>query len=145
MQYRYKTVSLITKFCRIPLNQKILVVEAIYFLLASKLLLMIFPFRICKQIFRKNELLDNQPNTQTLKEIRIAVERANKIAIWKNVCLVKSFAARFMLQRRGIASSIYLGVTITNETKLAAHAWLISGGVYVTPRGNFAFREIYNF
>lgn len=145
MQHRYKTVSLIIKFCRIPFNQKVLVVEAIFFLLASKLLLMIFPFRRCKQIFRKNELLDKQPNTQTLKEIRIAVERANKIAIWKNVCLVKSFAARLMLQRRGIPSSIYLGVAITNETKLAAHAWLISSGVYVTPRGDIAFKEIYNF
>lgn len=138
-------MSLITKFCRIPLNQKTLVAEAICFLLASKLLLLIFPFRICKQIFKRNEILDNQPNIQTLKEISIAVERANKIAIWKNVCLVKSFAARLMLQRRGIPSSIYLGVTITNETKLAAHAWLISSGVYVTPRGDIAFKEIYNF
>lgn len=138
-------MSLIIKFCRIPLNQKILVAEAICLLLASKLLLLIFPFRICKQIFRKNERLDNQPNTQTLKEIRIAVERANKIAIWKNVCLVKSFAARLMLQRRGIPSSIYLGVNITNETKLAAHAWLISGGVYITPRGSISFKEIYSF
>lgn len=145
MQYHRKEVSLITKFYRIPLNQKVLVVEAICFLLASKLLLLILPFRICKMIFRKNEQLDNQPKAQTLKEIRIAIERANKIAVWKNVCLVKSFAARFMLQRRGIASSIYLGITITNETKLAAHAWLISGGVYITPRGDVAFKEIYNF
>jgi len=145
MQYRYKTVNLVAKFCRIPLNQKILVAEAICFLLASKLLLLLFPFRLCKAVFRKNEVLDKQPSTQTLTEIRVALERANKIAIWKNVCLVKSFAARFMLQRRGIASSIYLGVSIVNETKLAAHAWLISGGVYITPRGDVAFKEIYNF
>ncbi|WP_052181146.1 lasso peptide biosynthesis B2 protein [Alistipes sp. ZOR0009] len=138
-------MSLIKKFWEVPLNQKTLVAEAICFLLASKLLLLIFPFRICKQIFRKNERLDRQPSPQTLKDIRTAVERANKIAIWKNVCLVKSFAARLMLQRRGIPSSIYLGVNITNETKLAAHAWLISGGVYITPRGSVSFKEIYNF
>lgn len=86
-----------------------------------------------------------QADVQFLKEVRIAVERANKIAIWSNVCLVKSFAARLMLQRRGIASSIYLGVTIKDGKDLAAHAWLISDGLYVTPRGDSAFKEIYNF
>jgi len=138
-------VSLITKFIKIPLGQKALLTEAICFLIASKLLLMLLPFRLCKQFFRKNERLSRQANIQLLKEIRIAIERANKIAIWSNVCLVKSFAARLMLQRRGIASSIYLGVTIKEGKELAAHAWLISDGVYVTPRGDSAFKEIYNF
>lgn len=86
-----------------------------------------------------------QADIQLLKEVHIAVERANKIAFWSNVCLVKSFAARIMLQRRGIASSIYLGVTIKDGKELAAHAWLISDGVYVTPRGDSAFKEIYSF
>lgn len=122
-----------------------MVVEAICFLLASKLLLLIFPFKVCKQIFKKNERLDKEPSIQTLKEISIAVERANKIAIWKNVCLVKSFAARFMLQRRGIASSLHLGVTIKEGKGMAAHAWLISHQVCITPRGDSSFKEIYNF
>lgn len=90
-------------------------------------------------------MLYRQADVHLLKNIRIAIERANKIAFWSNVCLVKSFAARLMLQRRGIASSIYLGVTIKNGKELAAHAWLISNGVYVTPRGDTAFKEIYNF
>lgn len=119
--------------------------EAICFLVASKLLLLTLPFRVCKKIFRKNETLDKQANIQSLKEIRVAVERANKIAFWRNVCLVKSFAARIMLQRRGIASTIYLGVNVKNESKLAAHAWLVSSGVFVTTRGDNSFKEIYSF
>lgn len=138
-------MSLITKFVKIPLHQKVLLTEAICILIASKLLLMLLPFRLCKKIFRKKEKLYKQADVQFLKEVRIAVERANKIAFWSNVCLVKSFAARLMLQRRGFASSIYLGVTIKNGKELAAHAWLISNGVYVTPRGDTAFKEIYNF
>lgn len=137
-------MNLAIKFIRIPLNQKVLVTEAICFLIASKLLLMLFPFRVCKQLFHKKKLY-RQADVHLLKTIRIAIERANKIAFWSNVCLVKSFAARLMLQRRGIASSIYLGVTIKNGKELAAHAWLISNGVYVTPRGDTAFKEIYNF
>ncbi len=138
-------MNLAIKFIRIPLNQKVLVAEAIVFLIASKLLLMLFPFRVCKQLFHKKKRLYRQADVQLLKDIRTAIERANKIAFWSNVCLVKSFAARLMLQRRGIASSIYLGVTIKNGKELAAHAWLISNGVYVTPRGDTAFKEIYNF
>lgn len=145
MRHYLKAVSLFKKIYRIPLNQKVLLVEAICFLIGSKLLLMLLPFRFCKHLFRKNEGLQKQANVQLLKEIRIAVERANKIAIWSNVCLVKSFTARLMLQRRGIASSIYLGVSIKDGKELAAHAWLISAGVYVTPRGDSAFKEIYNF
>jgi hypothetical protein len=106
---------------------------------------MIFPFKICKQIFKKNEVLVKRASVQSIKDISIAVERANKIAIWNNVCIVKSFAARFMLQNRGVASTIYLGVTVKNEKKLSAHAWLISQGVYVTPRGDLSIKEIYSF
>ncbi len=138
-------MSLISKFCRIPFRQKKLLMEAIFFLFTSKFMLIIFPFKICKQIFRKNEVLVKQASVQSIKDISIALERANKIAIWRNVCIVKSFAARFMLQRRGIASTIYLGVTVKNEKRLSAHAWLVSRGVYVTPRGDLSFKEIYRF
>lgn len=138
-------MNLILKFFKIPINQKRLLIEAIFFLVTSKLILMIFPFKICKHIFRKNEVLVKQASVQSIKDIKIAVERANKIAIWSNVCIVKSFAARFMLQNRGIASTIYLGVTLKNEKKLSAHAWLVSQGVYVTPRGDLSIKEIYSF
>lgn len=138
-------MNLILKFFKIPISQKKLLIEAIFFLVTSKLVLMIFPFKICKHIFRKNEVLVKQASVQSIKDIKIAVERANKIAIWSNVCIVKSFAARFMLQNRGIASTIYLGVTLKNEKKLSAHAWLVSQGVYVTPRGDLSIKEIYSF
>lgn len=138
-------MNLILKFFKIPIRQKRLLIEAVFFLFTSKLILMIFPFKICKQIFKKNEVLVKRASVQSIKDISIAVERANKIAIWNNVCIVKSFTARFMLQNRGIASTIYLGVTLKNEKKLSAHAWLISQGVYVTPRGDLSIKEIYSF
>lgn len=83
-------------------------------------------------------------DTIQLKKIRHAVSRANKLACWKNICLVKSFAARFMLQRRGIASVMYLGLQIRNGKELFAHAWLVSGEFYVTPKGITDYKKIYS-
>lgn len=48
-----------------------------------------------------------------------------------------------MLQNRQIGSVLCLGLQVKQEKELAAHAWLESGGVFVTPRGDKAFKEIY--
>ena len=119
--------------------------EAIFFMLTSKVLLMIIPFRVNKKFFKKNEKLFEQANIQLLKEIQLSIDRANRMAFWGNVCLVKSFAARIMLQRRGIASTIFLGVQLKGGKEISAHAWLMSNGIFVTPRGDSAFKEIYSF
>jgi hypothetical protein len=45
--------------------------------------------------------------------------------------LVQALAAKIMLTRRGICSTLYLGAAKAGEG-LAAHAWLRSGSVIVT-------------
>jgi hypothetical protein len=46
-------------------------------------------------------------------------------------CFNKALAAHFMLRRRGISSTLYLGVA-KNKEKMEAHAWLLSGDQIVT-------------
>ena len=134
----------IHKFIHLPHKEKLLFVEALFFLFFSKFLLFL-PFKYCmKKVKRKQQLFTNADH-EILKEICIAVRRANRFAIWKNVCLVQSFAARFMLQRRNIASTMYLGLQLKNEKEIAAHAWLLSNDVYITPKGRTPYKEIFNF
>lgn len=83
-----------------------------------------------------------QASSSELCRIRDAVRRANKLAFWKNICLVKSFAARFMLQKRKIRSEMFYGLMIKDK-KLEAHAWLIAGDVEITPKGNKEIKAIY--
>jgi hypothetical protein len=78
-----------------------------------------------------------------LRKISVAVSRANKLAFWKNRCLVKSVTARLMLQRRNIDSLMYLGLQFKNGKELVAHAWLVSGESYITPKGRTNYKEIY--
>ena len=51
---------------------------------------------------------------------------------WHSTCLVQAIAAMLMLQRRGLDSTLYLGVAREGDVDLAAHAWLRSGDVLVT-------------
>ena len=139
-------MTLLFKFIRLSGKEKLLFFEALLFLWYSKILLKILPFKKCTDLLLPSDRLTKKPNPLLLTEVRKAISRANKTAVWKNVCLVKSFAARFMLQRRGIASTMYLGLQVEEEgaKKLHAHAWLISNDIIITPKLT-GFKEIHQF
>jgi Transglutaminase-like superfamily len=48
---------------------------------------------------------------------------------WRSACLEQAIAAQAMLRRRGIESTLYLGVA---KDPVVAHAWLRVGAVNVT-------------
>ena len=135
---------MIRKFIRLPMDEKLLFLEAAFFLYFSKVLLML-PFRYSIKRMRPSESLTAVADPILLIKIRNAVFRANKLAFWKNICLVKSFSARFMLQRRDIGSVMYLGLQFKNGKELVAHAWLKSGEKFITPKGRTKYKEIHYF
>ncbi len=110
-------MKLFEKFFMLNKEQKLLFIEALVLLWYSKILLIILPYKKCTGLLIPFEKLKVRPDSLFLIEIRNAASRANKFAVWKNVCLVKSFTARFMLQRRGIASVMYLGLQIDKESE----------------------------
>ncbi len=136
-------VKLLKKIILLPKDEKILFVEAVFFLFFSKVYLFL-PFRKCVKSLRQSNGMNGIADPVLLVKIRVAIARANKLAFWKNVCLVKSFAARYMLQRRNIGSTIYLGLQYKNEKELVAHAWLIAEDVFITPKGRTPYKEIFS-
>jgi transglutaminase superfamily protein len=67
---------------------------------------------------------------------------------WDSNCLAQAIAAKRMLQRRGIPSTLYLGVTkgIEEPKQLEAHAWLQCGDIILTGRhGHERFKVISTF
>lgn len=74
--------------------------------------------------------LDDQGTTSRVVRIRWAVETAARHLPWKPVCLPQAVAAQWMLRRRGIASTFYLGVNPAEG--LDAHAWVRAGSIIVT-------------
>ena len=118
-------------YYRLPFRDRILFLEACLFLHAARLMLLVLPFRICIRTIRKEK---GTAGGEFLVSVKRAILRATRTAFWKNICLTQSFAARWMLQRRGIHSVLSIGVRHDPRKKLNAHAWLIAGRTEIVPR-----------
>jgi hypothetical protein len=91
------------------------------------------PFRMYVKELEENKsnyklTIDNQ----TINEIKYAINRFSKVSPFESRCLVRALAARRMLKRRNIQSTLYLGVARHNKNSLKAHAWLICNNIFVT-------------
>jgi len=138
-----RKMKVFDQFIKLSAEEKKLFLEALFFLYCSKVILLVLPFNSCLKLLKPANKMSTQEEKDFLIKIKIAVGRANRLAFWKNICLVKSFAARLMLQRREIGSEMFLGLQFKNEKELIAHAWLISGEIEITPRITSKFKEIY--
>jgi len=71
---------------------------------------------------------------ETTKCISWAVESASRFTPWKSNCFPKAITAQYLLRRRGIPSTLYLGCLVDDADTMKAHAWLRSGPRIVTGR-----------
>ena len=51
---------------------------------------------------------------------------------WDSKCFVRALAARRILKRRNVKTTLYLGVGMEDGKQMIAHAWLRCGSFYVT-------------
>ncbi len=127
-------MKMFKKFFNLPAKEKQYLFEAALFIYLAKLMLIFLPFRVCLKTLKKGNY-NFQPGINNLKSFKRAIRRANKLAFWENVCLVQSFAGRWMLQRRNISSTLLIGVKHDNSKKIIAHAWLKVQDFEIVPRG----------
>lgn len=66
------------------------------------------------------------------RRIAWMVRSASRYTPWKSNCFPQAIAAKYLLHRRGINSTLYLGAAFKARTELEAHAWLRCGQLYVT-------------
>ncbi|MCM3131524.1 lasso peptide biosynthesis B2 protein [Paenibacillus polysaccharolyticus] len=74
----------------------------------------------------------NRNQVIEIRNISKAVMLASKYTLWESQCLVMAIAAMKMLERRKIASTLYMGTARNKQGQLKAHAWLRSGKLIVT-------------
>ncbi|MDT0121896.1 Transglutaminase-like superfamily protein [Paenibacillus polysaccharolyticus] len=74
----------------------------------------------------------NRTQVAEIRNISKAVMIASKYTFWESQCLVMAIAAMKMLERRNIASTLYMGTARNKQGQLMAHAWLRSGKLIVT-------------
>jgi hypothetical protein len=129
-------VRLIKRVLRLPLQDKLLVLEALVLLALARLSVVLLPFRWVARAFGKQASLTTEQGdtTQTwlIRRVGIVVNKVSRHVPWTSKCLDQALAAKIMLARRGISTTVYFGVMNDEQGELAAHAWLRSGNKYVT-------------
>jgi hypothetical protein len=127
-------MKMLRKFFKLPAKDMLLFAEALCLLYLAKGMLIILPFKTCIRTVKSGKS-GGIADRDKLKQLKAAISRANKLALWKNVCLVQSFAASWMLQRRKIKSTFLIGVNHDSGKKLIAHAWLKVNDFEIVPQG----------
>jgi hypothetical protein len=129
-----------------------MLIEAFLLLGAARLALIILPFKwLAVTLGRHMEEPGKEMNPSVVRCARMigqAVCAAANYTPWKSVCLPQAVAAKWMLKRRRIAATLYLGVSKdgSKPQELAAHAWLRCGTLILTGRdGHRRFTVVSKF
>lgn len=69
------------------------------------------------------------------RKIGQVISMASHYTPWESKCLVQAIVAQYLLKRRKIPTTLYLGVAKGSEGGLKAHAWLRCGQLIVTGDG----------
>ena len=108
-------------------------IEAMTLILVAKLLVV----RVPPRRWRARLDTDHQPDdtyhdVATVRRVRLAIQRALANVPGAPNCLPQALAARWMLERRGIASRLYIGTAPDEAGTPRFHAWLKVGDEWVT-------------
>jgi hypothetical protein len=130
---------MVAKWIRLDWSQRLALLEAASTLTISNIAVHLLPFRWISPrlgILGKAPT-DRQINKEQQKEaqqIGWAIMVLARYFPWDAKCLARALAGKWMLQRRGITSTLYLGVEQVQggEKWLDAHAWLRCESVFVT-------------
>ena len=136
---------IVASFLSLPARRRLLALEAATLLAGARFLVRFAPMRWYSPLLG-TRMAESEPEAPPeadaiAREVGWAVRTVARRTPWASVCLPQAMAARWMLRRRGVASTLYLGVAIEEEKGLLAHAWLRAGRRIVTGRDVMARYE----
>ena len=130
---------MVAKWSRLDWAQRLVLLEAALNLAAAQMAIRLLPFR---WIAPRRESLEeasieraiNPEQQQEAQQVGWAIKALARYFPWDSKCLAQAVAGKWMLQRRGLPSTLYLGVERVHggEKWLEAHAWLRCGTDIVT-------------
>ena len=130
------------KWRRHPWRDRWLLAEAGAWLGLARAAVLILPFqRIARSLSAEIPRSAEGPLDQRIEEARRvawAIRSAARRTPWNSNCLAQGIAGKVMLRRRGIPSTLYLGVAKGQEPSepVAGHAWLCCAARIITGAAN---------
>lgn len=131
-----KNNKLVT-FLKLPIQDKRLLIETTTLLFIARLLVLFLPFRVIAKRLGEH-MTETTRQTSSLQEktsekIGRAIRKVSRHTPFRSLCLEQAITCKFMLNRRGISSTIYFGLSKDEDaSKLKAHAWTRSGSQIIT-------------
>jgi hypothetical protein len=131
-------MSRLRKFLRRSWRERLLLLEAFAWLTLAKILIHGIPFRwlaprLGRPMAQSPETIGD-PDRALARRVGWAVEAAARHSPIRFVCFPQAIAAKWMLRRRGLPSTLHLGTKLDAKDRLAAHAWLRVGDRILTGR-----------
>ena len=119
------------KFWGLPRGDRTLLIEAGLWLGVARLAIWFLPFRWLKRGWGESWTppagTTGITSPELLDRISWAVATASRYLPRNCLCLAQAMAGKIMLRRRGIPSTLYLGLTRDGTALIQGHAWLTCG------------------
>jgi hypothetical protein len=144
------TSSRFINFFRLPSRDKFLFFETGFILFISRLLVFLFPFKTLAKLLGKH--MEESPQhisydqREKSRKVGRSIKKISLYAPFRSMCFEQAMTCKFMLNRRGISSTIYFGVAKDQNQKLRAHAWTRSANLILTgAKGRHLFNVVSTF
>jgi Transglutaminase-like superfamily len=126
-------IHLIGRWWQQPGRERRLLLAALFWLTVMRLAILVVPFkRLLRWLGLREGRCSTSQCTFEAGQIGWAIGLVTPRTPWQSTCLAQALAAALMLRRRGIPSTLYLGVARDTAGQLLAHAWLRCGAVTLT-------------
>lgn len=121
----------LSKFLRLPMREKVLLVEATILLASIRMGLRVLPFETLRRLLgRLARSRSTGPRSDAIPGRTLwAIEAAGRQFPRIGTCLTQALASHVLLGRQGCISNLRIGVTRDANGVFIAHAWLEKDGV----------------
>jgi hypothetical protein len=123
-------MRLVVRYFQLSARERSLLQHAFFFVLVIRLALWTIPFRVTRSwVERLRKPADSLPamHPNGIREVAWAVEAAGR-RIPGATCLTQGLATQVLLGQRGEPSQLCLGVALSANGRLEAHAWVETRG-----------------
>ncbi|MGE4221150.1 MAG: lasso peptide biosynthesis B2 protein [Alphaproteobacteria bacterium] len=137
---RLSVRHILSRLRELPPSEIALAAEAFATLAVVRAGLAVLPFATVMRLFRlrsgpapSSAEAECAARDYALRRIGRAIDRGQRLAPFRAVCLEQAIAACLMIRRRRVPTHFHLGVAKGDES-MTAHAWACSGSRIVTGR-----------
>lgn len=149
MQSFYQWIKRINKFLfKVSIKEKLLFVEAFFLTGLMRAKILKVPFNKLKEELgtyntesADDVVIDDYKKAKIVRDVVVTI---SKFTPWESLCLVQAMTVQRMLKKRGISTTIYLGVNKENQN-MVAHAWIRCGKMFVTGGDGSGYATVAKF